>query len=160
MSPQKKQRQCPLSPDDRKIIQRKSECTPVIREKNVKNSQNIVVIQFPEICENTVIFSNQWKRKRVTFTAPTIAEYEKNSQPKKLIRYTGAPVKEKYKRFSYGDLHVSKQLFSTLTVNKPLAQTNLFRFFPGNAPKKPSDRLKMSHSDARQVRKNLWPESE
>lgn len=76
MFSQENQCLCPLSPDDRLKIRRKNECTPVKRSTKMKFKIGIKAMPFPPISKEPE-FPNQWKRKRVTFTVPTIAEYEK-----------------------------------------------------------------------------------
>lgn len=142
MSPQKEKRQCPLSPDGRKMIKRKPVCTPVDRKKNSDCARNankvIFAIPFPKMYEDTTIAS-QWKRKRVTFTGPTIAEYDKDSEPYKFTCLQGAPVKEKKKCNceSITNFDGSKDLFNVYTKKPRYIEPDLFRPFPGNAPKKP-----------------------
>jgi len=103
---------------------------------------------------------NEWIQKKVSFAPSMHTEYEKGREPYKFtylnLRY--APVKVlhgKRKRVDFDNFEHATVLFQE-NFKKHKVQQDLFKYFPGNAPRKPNEYLPISHVDARDVRQELF----
>jgi hypothetical protein len=139
------------------IIVRKSKKAypPRIGKSKKASPKRPQFIPFPLIMDE-----NEWKEKKVSFTASKRAEYKKGSEPYKFTylnpRY--APVKVldgKRPRMNFENFEHAKVLFQE-NFKRHKVQQNLFAYFPGNAPRKPDEHLEISDADARYVRKRLF----